>query len=513
MNTVQYSLQDHPAAMLRAIADAVGMGLTTNNGRQMAEQIATVLSDSTQLADILTGCSEQARLALDDLLRSGGSLPLAAFERRYGAIRLVGPGHIEREQPHKAPAGPAEELWYRGLIYRAFAATPDGLAEFVYVPDDLATLLPDPSLSLVELRLPTAPSPIRIELQTDSLMQDICSMLCLVQAGRVRLRHPGNAIAWRTNHLYELNRLLLQPAAEATAITQPRSSSQAALALVLAVEQGWIQAAGTRLRLNGPAVVPWLDSPRGEQRRALLEAWRSSTLWNDLWRVPQLWCEDTGGWTNDPVATRERLTSLLASLESNVWYRLDDLVTAVKQSLPDFQRPDGNYDTWYLRRRDEQVYLRGFESWDAVEGQLLRYLFAGPLCWLGALELAHDGLDAGKVPASSFRLTPAGIAWLTGAPPPTEQARGRLSVQGDFTVILPMDAPLRDRFRVARFTSWTPGGPPFRYRITRSGLRRAALQGIRTEQVLTFLVDRSDGIVPANVSRALQQWEARDPAA
>ena len=30
-------------------------------------------------------------------------------------------------------------------------------------------------------------------------------------------------------------------------------------------------------------------------------------------------------------------------------------------------------------------YLSGFESWDLVEGRLLRFLIEGPLFWLGAI--------------------------------------------------------------------------------------------------------------------------------
>ncbi len=502
MNSLERSLQDHPAAMLRAIADSLGVGLSSNNARQMAEQIAGALSDSVRLREVLEGCSAGARLALNDLLRADGSLLVAAFTRRHGAIRLVGPGHIERERPHAAPASPAEELWYRGLIYRAFAATADGAAEVVYVPGDLAARLPDPGPWRAELQLSAAAAPAGDRRPESQLVQDCCTVLCLVQAGRVRLRHAGVPMAWRTNHLYELNQLLLHPAADAVAITQSRSSSLAALALTLATELGWTRAESSRLRLGGRAVQAWLDSSRGAQRRALLEGWRSSTLWNDLWRVPQLWCEDTGGWANDPVATRERLLALLAGLEAGAWYRLPDLVAAVKQVLPDFQRPDGNYQTWYLRRRAEPAYLRGFESWDDVEGELLRYLFAGPLHWLGAVDLGGD-----PGPAESFRLTAAGAAWLAGEPPPVEAAAGRLAVGRDFSVVVAVDAPLRHRFRVARFTSWTRGGPPFRYRITQSGLRRAARQGVQAAQILAFLEAEADGEVPDNVARALQRWE------
>ncbi|NIO71720.1 MAG: hypothetical protein GTN71_22490, partial [Anaerolineae bacterium] len=51
----------------------------------------------------------------------------------------------------------------------------------------------------------------------------------------------------------------------------------------------------------------------------------------------------------------------------------------IKESDPDFQRPDGDYSSWYIRQADTGRYLSGFESWDQVEGALIAYLIAQPL--------------------------------------------------------------------------------------------------------------------------------------
>ncbi len=63
----------------------------------------------------------------------------------------MGPGRLERERPHLAPVNPSEELWYRGLIFSAFAETPSGMAEFLYIPGDIASLLPPPEPALAGL--------------------------------------------------------------------------------------------------------------------------------------------------------------------------------------------------------------------------------------------------------------------------------------------------------------------------------------------------------------------------
>lgn len=512
MNSLVHSLQDHPPALLRAIADVNGIALPSNAVRTMVDQIATTLSDSLQLLRVVATLSDSARQGLDDLLAAGGSQSLATFERRYGAIRPFGPGRLEREQPQRTPANASEELWYHGLVYRAFAQTPAGPVEFLYVPDDLARLLPRPAPTPTGLRVPVAAAPARLQPTVDETLHDMCTLLCLVQAGRVRLRAADEPLSWQSKSLYEFNTLLLHPAPQPQDLTGHAPGSSGALALTLAVDLGWLRADGGRLRLDAAAVRQWLDAPRGEQRRTLCDAWRGSARWNDLCRTPALWCEDTGSWQNDPTATRERLLPLLAGMPAGAWLRVADFVSAVRQQMPEFQRSAGDFDTWYVRQRHAPVFLRGFEAWNEVEGALLRFLIAGPWHWLGAVDLGYESeAEPGGAPAS-FRWTPAGSAWLADEPAASEETTGRVQVMSDFTVIVPADAPLRERFRVARFTTWMAGGPPFRCRITQSGLRRAAAQRIEAAQILAYLRAQAGPALPDNVVRALERWQAAAPA-
>jgi len=121
----------------------------------------------------------------------------------------------------------------------------------------------------------------------------------------------------------------------------------------------------------------------------------------------------------------------------------------------------------------------------------------------------QTGLDTAGTPL--FRLTEAGARWLAGEAPPSSHSDRQPVVLPDFAVEIPADAPLIDRFRVARFTTWEPIGrraePLFRYRITQSGLRRAARQGIPTERVLAYLRERCGDALPANVATALADWQ------
>jgi hypothetical protein len=490
--------------MLRAIAEANGVELASNQAAQMADQLAAALSDASHLRASVAACTPAAQAALAALLREGGRSPRPAFERAHGGVRPAGPGKLERERPQTAPANPTEELWYRGLLYPAMVETPDGLVEFLHVPADLAGQLPPPPPAATSFPPPVLAAPTVAQPVADLLLHDACSLLCLVQAGLGAVSDPADLLSWQFKTLYEYSRLSLQPPEDPVSIGGDGPGSPAALALALAADRGWLRTRGRRLALVPGPVRAWLEAARADQRRHLLDAWAGSTLWNDLCRTPALSCEQTGSWANDPAGTRQRLLPLLASLQPDAWYDLEGLAAAIKARAPDFQRPDGNYDTWYIRQRSAPAYLRGFEHWEQVEGEVLRFMLTGPLVWKGATALAPN--EAGR--PASVSLTAAGYAWLHGEPPPPEEEPAMLEVRPDFTVLARNSVALLDRFRVARFTTWLEvtweaGRPTFVYRISQTGLRRAAQEGIDAGRVLDFLHARAAGPLPPNVVNAL----------
>ena len=151
----------------------------------------------------------------------------------------------------------------------------------------------------------------------------------------------------------------------------------------------------------------WLTTSRHEQVKILAEAWRRSIAYRDLWHVPGLHPEDSG-WAYDPVVGRGAFMGFLAEFapEQN-WLSVDDFIETVKDVEPDFQRPGGDFESWYIRN-DAGEYLNGFESWDAVEGALLEFYLMGPMHWLGLVDVAEDAV----------RMTAYGRAFMNLAPWP-----------------------------------------------------------------------------------------------
>ncbi len=199
----------------------------------------------------------------------------------------------------------------------------------------------------------------------------------------------------------------------------------------------------------------------------------------------------------------------LARLQPEMWFSQDDVVTAIKQVEPDFQRPTGNYDTWYIRDTTTQEFLKGFEQWNLVEGRLLRFLLQGPLHWLGIVDLAEP--SAGD--DMQVSLSALGARWLGhDLAEPADDPRRPLEIDGDFTLALSLNESLSERFRVERFAQWQKSYPRYEYQINQRSLKRAADEGISPDRILTFLRRRSHR-VPENVVSALTRATKLETAA
>jgi hypothetical protein len=510
MRSLHQCLLDTDLVRLRAIARFWDLELTTSRQRDVAAQLAEAMATPeavTSAWDMLPGDQRQA---LEALLADGGRMPLLVFARQWGEIRTMGPGRLERERPWQEPISPAEGLWYRGFISRAFEQGPEGSYEVVFAPPELQAHLPAPPIPSPAIVLEPASDPTAVRSAGDALLDDACELLAYLQNERLR---PSPEGGWANRHEAHLACRLHDP--DPTRLLFLRH---------LAWHLGWLRVTGSgHLRPDPGPVAAWLQSPTSQQRTALVEAWRDDPTWNDLFHVPTLHPEDTGAWRNDPSLARKAILRYLRTCTPTTWYKLNDFVTAVKQADPDFQRPDGDYTSWYIRDVATSVYLSGFESWDAVEGALIRYLITGPLAWLGLTDLGTDQdpepgsprslsfaspLASRLLPPHVFRLTLAGAAFLGLTETPSEPEPAPMVLRPDFTVLAP-PAQLYERFQLARIADRVSTGVPFAYRLTPTSLERARQQGIPVARVLEFLGRVTGAPVPRFVEAALTRWDVR----
>ena len=494
MRSLLASLNDQPMALLRGIAELSGVTLATNNRGDAAAQLAAALAEPAATTAALATCSPAARSAWRALHAAGGRMKAGFFARTSGGeIRAIGPGRLERETIWREPENPAEELWYRGLIFRAFADLGDGPVEYIYIPEDLAA----PAEEARPQARPAAPlvapvsAPEGARKAQNSLAVDACSILAAsreLPSQVDRAGHPRDGDAERLT---------------AGLLPSGRAAARLEMLLALARIRGWLKPDRGRLVLDTGSATAWLRLTHWEQMTVLFKAWRDGgDAWNDLRHVPSLVAE--GDWRNDPGLARRTVTQALRSLESAAWYPIDSLIADIKATSPDFQRPDGDYTRWYLRDARSGSYLAGFESWDDVEGRLLKFLITGPLFWLGAV-----ALDAAAAP-SVFRLTSFGAAWLDSRTPAALPRPARATVGDDFMVTAPLTLPLIDRFRLLSFTEpqldGYEAGQPTRHRITRGSLARARAGGVKPDAIVAFLRHTTAGRLSPRVASALARW-------
>ena len=503
MPTTTQMLVDYPNILLQVLAELRNAFI---DGAETREQAIKLLADqvtdptSVQMAyQEVTDMTEHAQRALELLLKEGGEMVEAQFSREFGSVRQMGPAKLERETPWLFPENVAEVLYYYGLIGRAFKGAGKGAHTVVYLPSDIAPWLPHPQNPALADGLavrPASPPPAaRTMMADDSFLQDMGALLGFLLTDRLRVTAAGP----NAEDVDRLVQRLQLPFDH----DDSDLNTRLALLLHLANRLGFLRRGDQEtVQLTGNRVRAFLDMTRSEQRFALWQAWRDSPEWNDLCRTPGLECTDTGAWRNDPLQTRATLLNLFAKLQPGVWYSRRDVIEAFKAAEPDFQRPTGDYETWYIRSSSTKEFLKGFDQWDAVEGALLRFLVSGPLYWLSAIDLAEPSAGDDLL----LSLSQWGARWLGhDAPEPQEALRHGVTVGEDFSILIGPGAPLIDRFRVERFAQWQASYPDYRFQINQRSLKRALETGVTPQQIAEFLKGRTAN-TPEKVLTALHRY-------
>jgi hypothetical protein len=525
MPDLSQSLQGRDLGHLRIIADLWGIKLSAPDARVGLVRLNPLMQDRELLAEVIQLLPEAARAALEEILRNDGRLPWSLLIRRYGAVREMGAARRDRERPYQnASASAAEALWYRGLIGRAFFDTTSGPEEFAYIPDELLVLMPpaqprrSPSLG----RPATPAERATILLASDRLLDDACTMLAALRLEATLQAQPAAKPG-----------LASQSPVERSDFYALRSNPLLPYPLTAELLQALLATAGLLDARHTPRPEPtraFLEAPRAEALLSLFQAWLRSQEFNELRLTPALVTD--GAWVNDPLRARQAILDFIFTVPGAVvagepaerpFWSLTSLVNAVRQSDPDFQRTAGEYDTWFLRRRDTGENLRGFESWEAVEGELIRFIIAGPLHWLGIVDLGlpeppatEAGSGVGHPPqqATAFRFSAWAADLLSLKPPTGLAAEGEaIQVNRDGRLHIPARAPRVARYQAARFAAWERYAlDSYHYRLTPASLEAARQAGLNLQH-LTSLLRHHARAVPPGLLDALERWETSGSAA
>ena len=475
MPNLTESLQGRDLGHLMIITELWGIELEGQDNRGILNQLVSMLLGSSRVENMVASLTTAEKEVMVDLIRHSGRLPWAQFTRVYGEVREMGVARRDREHPHKQPVSVAEALWYRALIARAFFDTSTGPEEFAYIPDDLLEKIPltdNERFSRMGRQAATVEYS-QVYLANDHILDHTCTLLASMRIGIT----------------------ILGPL-----------SMQAGEELFPAILKSMLTSAGflDRKGLPQPDLVrAFLEVSRPEALVQLVQSWRKSIQFNELRLLPGLSTE--GNWENDPLNSRQIVLGFLKGIPVDTWWSLGSFLAAIKLHHPDFQRPAGDYDSWFIRDVQTGEYLRGYDNWDAVDGRLITFILTGPLFWLGVLDL---GCPEGSKQVTAFRLSRWSRALLKGNPPmgmPEENES--IVVRSDARVSVKRLVPRRVRYQLARFCEWGKETPDeYQYQISSVSLSKAKKQGLKVSQLLTLL-NRSAKAVPPSLVKALERWE------
>ncbi|MBW8012085.1 MAG: hypothetical protein FVQ83_12740 [Chloroflexi bacterium] len=476
MPDLAQSLRDFDLTHLQNIAELWGIEMRAPDARRAADLLVHALLDSQLISEIIEALPAKAHQALEDLQAQNGRMEWSQFSRKFGKVREMGTGRQARQKPHRNPKSTSEILWYRALIARAFFDTPSGPQEFVYIPDDLLALMPKPQGKKVEPW--ETPASVRerakITPVTDHVLDAACTLLAALRTEMEPDKIEAAAENWACSAQTLITLLSAANLLDSNSIPSP------------------------------DATRTFLEADRGAALMLLAQAWIQSVDFDDLLLISYL--EAEGEWEHNPLQTRQIVLGFLNELPSGEWWSLPAFIEAVYKNQPDFQRTAGDYDSWYLRDKRSGDYLRGFENWYAVDGELLRQIITGPLHWLGILDLAAPKKDT---PPTAFRLSAWGAALLEGEIPTgfvDEQAK--LQIDSKARVLAPRLLPRAARYQLARFCEWEEQHKDdFQYHITPASLERARGQGLTVNQLQTLLQRHSKDPLPPNILQALKRWD------
>ncbi len=500
MKNLLATLHDYDPGMLPALADIWGVDAKRYNDDELINALHERMQAEESVQAVWDKLDERAQGALRTLASSAqGRMTSSLFAHTgNGKVRKLGRAQIARLRPHIESENIAEALYYRGLIGEAHAKAADNIVSFVYVPGDLVVNLPLQktsygSLAAAEPAPGADPQTLEIieALPADAyqradttIVDDLTSLLAVLQTGNVGMA-DGH---FSPQSLAQIRPVLLLDIASRLVFLLGIGSS----ANLIAIEDSLALPRRQEAR-------NWLSATRAAQVRALAEAWRKSQSWRDMWHIDGLLPDDSG-WAYDAAAARNAVLGLLADLlPAQGWVSLSELIEVIKVTQPDFQRPDGDYDSWYIRN-DEGEFLRGFESWDAVEGALIEYLVAGPMHWLGLVDVGDDLL----------RLTAYGQAFLGNSEwPPSAEQPTPFGASDDGELLVSRRAKRFERFQLARFARCVLAADPYIYRIDGESIARAEAQGISRQQIHSFITKQLAGSpLPLPIIKLLRDWEA-----
>ncbi len=467
MPSLRESLEGKDLGYLGLVAECWGIEAHWSNKNEGAKELSRQILDAGLFHEVFAALPDESQKALAEIKARGKRLLWTQFERKYGVIRSMGPAQRAKLQPQRAPQSTGEILWYRALIGRAFMDSESGPQEFAFIPNDIQAMMPE-SKDPNKQRFGRSALPkeiTHVRRAGDRLLDDLTSFLG-AKRSQFDLIHAADIEDWQTSiHFMD-----------------------ALLRLV-----GVLEESGD---LGLEALERFLTQDRGAAMQALQQAWRESPQFNELKLLPNLRPE--GEWSNSPAETRSFLLKAMHESAAAQWIQIDSFIADVHAEAPDFQRTGGQYDTWFLKDVETEEFLSGFQSWERVEGELIRFFVTVIAYWLDLVQLGATSEDGNP---NAFRIN-------ADSPGSVSSEEGKLTIDSQGLVQIPPDFPRAIRYQISRFCDWEGRKKGiYQYRIRARSLKRAKGQSLPARRLLPLLEKHADSPLPPTLTKAIQRWE------
>jgi hypothetical protein len=265
-----------------------------------------------------------------------------------------------------------------------------------------------------------------------------------------------------------------------------------------------------------------------ERVKASFEAWRDGQSWNELLRIPV----KHGGYDHRNPAPSELLRARQVVLKhiaalGTGWVPFNALLDRLAVGDYDFLFPRSRVGQpinpyyyspyqqtpYYAPNNPHNLTFEGVSSeedgWVKIEGGFVGALVAGPLFWMGLIDLGGPTVPNEEAVPAACRLTDLGT-WVLGLGPAPEIAEegGRVVVQPNFQ-IMAME-PISDRVlgELDEFANSEGGDRALLYRLTRQSVYRGQQNGWDVPRIIARLQELCGAELPGNIRRSLEEWDA-----
>lgn len=458
---------------LKIVASGWGIDIKAPDAYTARNKLIIEMGNSETIKEIYDSFPDDVRTAFDVLLDHEGRIPWAKFTRDFGDIQVMGSAKRDRERPDLHPTTPTEYLWYRAFIGRAFLSSEIEPQEYAYIPEEIFSQLSP--FYIQKKQIPGRPASSKeiqvISKMSDQILDESCTLLAA-------LRNDFDLDSYKNYFdipYYFISDILIE--------------------MTLISDNG---------NLDPDLVRIFLESPREDGISRMVKTWLGSDLINELSHIATLSFD--GNLDRNHKKTRLFIIDQLLLVPDQQWWHIDSFISYIYQTNPDFQRPAGNYDTWFIKNAETDEYLNGFNHWDEVDGAFLRYMITGPFYWLGLVDLGYGANDD---KASAFKITTLGADLLSyQVLQPLQPEEGKVTIDSYGKILFPIRFERATRYQVSRFTEW--GGKinnNFVYSISPTSLIRAKEQGLKVNHFLRIIQSVLSHPFPPKLNSALEKWE------